>query len=496
MHAGLTRFYLISGLIVLTAILGAAIPLLSPLVIYSIMGAELFIIALIIIKFRASKSNDWIFIVGFIFPLIFAMILKITNQSLFGLWQVVLMILAPMGLMAFWKEMQKEILLKWFLIFFSAFLLIELISSITGRSRWDAALYQFVSDLKPLMWVLLGYKLCWDMKMERILNFTIKWYWLLAMFFVIFEWTAPGAYFALFSGVGGRPSEDTTSGLFPSRALGPFEHPSFLATTSAIFIIITVSRALILPVDKARNWFLVAMYFLLLVFSVQRQELVGCLVAVFLITLIANTKHLFLRLLLVLILGTVSGALFWDMFSQDLIQEASMWGLGTLTPIEHPRAQLFSGAWYVAHQYFPWGAGLGTYGGAGAEKFDHSLYLQLGFGNYWWYGNQDYLMDTYWPNSIGESGFFGALTLLMSYLFLIIYAMKRCVNEQLRARYYWAAAAASTAYILIISFSSPAFQDPRLFLLPAFLFGIASQVSKDQSKQKIVADADNHLKFQ
>lgn len=480
----LTKFSLIGGATFIAMILGASIALFGPVVAYTAIAIEVIVFALVLLKFRRSDSKDWVFVVAFLLPLILALVFKVTNQSMFGLWQLGLMALASIGLVTFWKEVQQEPLLRWFLASFTAFIFISIFSSITGRSHLSAALYQLISDFKPLVLVMLGYALRWDSRMEKLLGFTIRWFWLLAMLFVLFEWVAPDMYFTLFPGGGGQLSPDP-SGIFPSRALGPFEHPSFLATTAALFVILAVSRALMLPTHQGRNWFLAAMYFLLIVFSVQRQELAAILAAIYLIYLLANTKRLPIRLMFVILLSVISGLVFWSVFSQNLTQEAAIWGFGTLGQIEHPRAQIFSGALFVAQQYFPFGTGLGTYGGAGAEKFDQSLYQHLGFAYYWWYGKQDYLMDTYWPNSIAESGFMGAVALLISYLFLIIYAIKRCIKEHLVvARVYWAAAAAATAYILIISFSSPAFQDARLFIFPALLFGIASKISLDQHKEK------------
>jgi hypothetical protein len=472
-------------MISIAIIFGASIPYFSTDVVYAFMAISLIVFALTILRFRRSDSRDWVFTIALILPLLLALVFKITNQSMFGLWLIGLMALAPFGLTTFWKEVRQEALLRWFLVIFSIFISLGILSSITGRSHFSASNYQLISDLKPLILIILGYGLRWDLRMEKILDFILHWFWLFAIIFVLFEWLAPSMYFTLFPGGPGRMSTDTTSGLFPSRALGPFEHPSFLATTAAIFAILAASRALILPTKQRYNWFLTAIYFVLIIFSVQRQELASSILAIFLIYLLADTKQLAMRLMLLIPICIISSFIFWSVFSQNLIQEATMWGIGTLGPIAHPRAQLFAGAWFVAHQYFPIGAGLGTYGGAGAEKFDHSLYQYLGFANYWWYGKENYLMDTYWPNSIAETGFLGAIALLSSYLLLIIYAIKRCVKEHMTARLYWAAAAASTTYILTISFSSPAFQDARLFILPALLFGIASSASINPPKERV-----------
>ena len=143
------------------------------------------------------------------------------------------------------------------------------------------------------------------------------------------------------------------------------------------------------------------------------------------------------------------------------------------------------GAWRVASDYFPIGAGLGTYGGAGAAKFDDTLYRDLGFGRYYWFGKESYLTDTYWPNSIAETGFIGAVLLLAYFGLILVYATRRSIEAEGSRKIYWIAAAGALAYMLMLSLTSPSFQDPRLFLLPALLFGIAYSRSAKIEYEKV-----------
>jgi O-antigen ligase len=447
-------------------------------------GAAIPAFLLVLLQFRQSTSRDWIFAVAFPLPFAFAVLLKLLSISMFGLWQISLMILAPLGAARFWKDVSQARLLQWFLGAFFFFMALGVISTLTGRSHLLPAAYQLISDCKPVLLIVLGYALCWDSRQEGILGFVIRWFWLPALFLIAFEWAMPGAYFNIFPALGGRASPDP-SGIFPSRAVGPFEHPSFLATTAATFLILSVSRMSLSATKPWLNWYLAAMYLLLLIFAVQRQELVAAILAASLVFLISKPESFRARVLFVAAFASVAGAVFWIVFSENITREAALWGFGTVGPIEHPRAQIFSAAAFVADRYFPFGAGLGTFAGAGAEKFDTSLYEVLGFRNYWWYGHEDYLMDTYWPNSIAETGLFGAISLLMSYLLLFAYAIKCCLKSHPSSRPYWAATAGLMAYMLMLSFSSPAFQDSRLFVMPALMFGIASTVSRERFRAKI-----------
>lgn len=458
----------------LVALFGLGVALIGPIFGFAISGLMAAVILFLIGKYKDLNNREWLFIISFILPLLLSFVLKISEISLFGLWQVVILFIATAGVIEFWYDLKKEKLLKLFLISFVFFLIFAVISTVGGRSNFYALFYQLISDLKPLLVLMLGYVLIWNKRTESIIVYLVRWLWLPLMIFVAFEWLTPSLYFNIFPGL---LSEDPT-GIFPSRAVGLFEHPSFLSSTAAFFLIFTL--AFMKEISKSL-WvvsLLVVAYFLLIVFSVQRQELVACVSAGFLVFLLNKPDRFSIRLLVVAVFFILAGAFFWWIFSENIMIESESWGFGTFGALEHPRAQIFSGAWFLADHHFPSGSGLGTFGGAGAEKFDTSLYEDLGFQYYWWFGVEDFLMDTYWPNSIAESGYFGASFLFFSYFLLMVYAVKRSLGERPAVRHYWTTAAALMGYMLLLSFSSPAFQDLRLFIFPAMMFGIASQVSK------------------
>jgi len=303
---------------------------------------------------------------------------------------------------------------------------------------------------------------------------------------VAFEWAAPVLYFKVFTGkfVGIQDLTGDLSKIFPSRALGPFEHPGMFAGCAATFAILAASRAIFFNTGRWRSWFLVTMYFLLLVSSQERGELAACVAAVFLLYLLERPERLVPRLLLTFVLSAVSVVVFMTVFAESIEKEAKLAGFGTVSSIDHPRSQLFHGAWFLAQKYFPLGSGWGTYGGAGSSKFDLSTYDYLGFRSYWWYPKEDFLMDTYWPNPVAETGFLGATALFVSYLLLVIYAIKRCAEDHVSTKRYWACAAAMIAYTIANSPTSPSFQDPRLFVLPALMLGIASKLSQEMRHEK------------
>lgn len=409
-------------------------------------------------------------------PIVLSVIEKVTGAALVGVWQVVPLALAPLGVPMFVRACRESRALAAFAALFAFFLAWAALSSALGRSRPPAALYQFASDLKPMLLVVLGFAVLHGDAVEGVLRRLTSWLWLPLLAFVVFEWAAPGTFFRLFAGGGfARASEDPT-GLLPSRATGLFTHPSLLATTAAWFCVLAASLATQAHgAARAGALLLALVYFTLVIAAVQRQEVASLALALVLLWLLAVPAAIGRRLAASLLVAGAAAALFWFVHHENLLREFLSWGADPYRGIEHPRAQIMAGAWRVAAAHFPFGTGLGTFGGAGAAKFDHSLYLELGFGSYWWFGRQDFLLDTYWPNSLAETGPVGALALLLAYLMLLVHAMAGALRAPVgsAAQRHSGASAALLLYMLTLSTTSPAYQDPRLFLLPAVLVGIA-----------------------
>lgn len=467
------------GLAFLILLLSVSIALFGPMAgVFGLLlaGGAVFFLML---QFQTVQNRNWMFIFMFVLPLVLGMARKVTGISPFGIWQLGIIVLACFGLKRFGQDIVEQAWLRWSMIVFIMFLVIGALSTLAGRSHMYGALYQLFSDLKPVLALALGYAFAWNSRAEKIMWFLVRWFWLPCLIMVAFEWLATGAYLSVFAGVLSRGTSVDPTGFFPSRATGVFEHPSFLAASGAVFALLALARALTTPTARGKYWFAALMNFSLIVCAVQRQEMAAALGAGCLVFMLAKPHKVLGRTLVAALLGFIASIAFLALFSKNLETEAGQWGYGTVGALQQPRAQIFSGAFLMAKTYFPLGSGLGTYGGAGAEKFDPSVYDQLGFRHYWWYGKEDFLMDTYWPNSIAETGLFGALTLLLSYFLLLVYAVIRAVRELApRARSYWLSTTAMMAYMLMLSFSSPAFQDLRLFILPAMMFGIASTVSK------------------
>ena len=142
--------------------------------------------------------------------------------------------------------MKSHVWLKVAVACFVGFLLFALVSSVLGRSKRSAGLFQFVSDFKPLLAVALGYALMWDERCERWLSGAMAWSWLPMVAMVAFQWIAPGAFWSLTVRL--MPDMPMEQAFFvPSRALGIFEHPSMLASVCAGFVMLLYGRWLCAP---------------------------------------------------------------------------------------------------------------------------------------------------------------------------------------------------------------------------------------------------------
>lgn len=425
--------------------------------------------------FGSRQAMDVVFLGIVLACLLLPSCIKTIGVDLFPYVQLVFFVVSLSGLRTLFAESRQDQWLRAAIVIFCVYMAVGAGNSLLGRSVFMAAAYQFVSNLKPFLLVTLGYGLAWAALTERIFWGIVRWSLLPNFMMILGEWFAPTAYFAVFPS--GSSSMDP-SGIFPTRAVGIFEHPAVLANLASLLLIVTVARVWHVREERSLYVKVALGQLLVLICTAQRGELAAVLLAGMIGVL--QSDRIATRIKAWIAGGLLmAGCVYWVAYSTDIVREAFTWGIGSLGGPQHPRAQLFAGAVEVSSWNPPFGAGLGTYGGAGAEKFDVTLYDQLGFERYWWYLRENFLMDTYWPNSLAETGYLGALLLLCVYLLLGVYGARKANRAPLpMARAHWVAASCGIWYMLGNSLSSPAFQDPRLFLLAAVNFGIAAQLEK------------------
>ena len=421
---------------------------------------------------QANKGvRDWTIYIYFLYICLLPIAVKLSGIAvIIGAPQVIVFMAGALGLPAFLIYCGHSRLLVFALISFSLFLAFALLSSEFGRSRSFAAAYQLFSDLKPLLMLSAGFLAVWSVSAERFVDWWAKYYWAMSLVFVAAEWAAPGAYGKLFIGStqGGDPS-----GLFPSRAVGMTEHPAFLAAGASFFAIYSFGR--LLGGVNRRAWLIATGgNLLVLVCAVQRQALVGAFAAMMLMLLVSNPKALLQRAIVAGLVVLLVGVPVASVYSEYVQRDIATWGITSRGSIEAPRAQIYRTGMEVAKHYFPLGSGLGTYGGAGAAKYDDSLYYEMGFNRLWWFRTQNFLMDTYWPNPIAETGYFGTACLAGFYVLILLFMIAKAFKARPEMRVYWLICAGSFLSVLQLTATHPGFNDPRLALFSALMLGLAA----------------------
>lgn len=419
-------------------------------------------------------------IIGFFF--ILEIVHKTIGLPLYGYWQLVVLSIGFLGLHGLWKVIVSSTLMKFSAVAFSLFLLVLIVSTVhTSRSSLNAAMFQFVSDLKFPMALAFGIYIGSKVNVPLAIERTIWVFIPVAFSALMLQWISPDAYLGIFP-ASSVPVE--TASVLPSPGLSIFNHPSILAAVSAMLAIYSFSKW---KTDKARgglNGFVFFALMFLLIASNQRQEIFAFILVITLIYIFIAKQGLFPRSLGAMVTGGMVFLLYLAAFGDMFAREASSWGISTVQGITHPRAELYGGAQLIAKAYFPFGSGLGTFGGVGSSKYDLSLPYELGFGSSWWWRDKDaYLLDTYWPNSVAESGAIGALFLLIHYLLFAGYLFHKAIRSQSHhVRMYWLAAGGSFLWVLFDTPTSPGFQEMRLIFFPALMFGMAVHADRKATR--------------
>lgn len=403
---------------------------------------------------------------------------KTWGLPLYGYWQALILGIGFWGLKGLWKEISGSFVLKLSALSFAGFLLVAIISTLLASYiTADASLYQFLSDLKLPLALAFGIFMASKVDIASALERTIVVIVPIIIIFLFLQWVAPGAYLAVFR-ASRIPVE--LAGIFPSPGLSIFNHPSILAATTAALSIYCFAKWQIYKKQSGYTWVALLVLVFLLIASNQRQEIFAFILAVSSIYFFISRQGVAKRVLFAAVVSLAVFSMYAFVFGDMFKREEASWGISSSHAATHPRAQLYEGAVYLAKAYFPLGSGLGTYGGAGSSKFDLALPYKLGFSHTWWWQEKEaYLLDTYWPNSLAESGVLGALLLLLHYLFFGLHAFVKAHRAQsAQARMAWLCAGGSFMWVLFNTPTSPGFQEIRLLFFPALMFGMAVHLDR------------------
>ncbi|MFO1320286.1 MAG: hypothetical protein U1F52_11760 [Burkholderiales bacterium] len=484
---------LIIGFIVVALLVGAAAG----------VGLALYEVALVVGGFIAAAAwigrNTWmaqgsvgIFWSAIVLTFGTAFISTFSPRPINGLMELWLLALAGLAVASYVEWAPRCSVLKWSTALFLIFLTFAGISSVYGGSKPIAAVYQFLYDLKFPFMLLLGFRVGWRESTERGFWRLTNWLWLPLIIVVAWQLLSPSSFSAIAVGVTDKLEAKYGNPFIPglrARATGPFPHSGHLALFAVFFASICAIRMISQGLRSAGFMTTVAFlgYLALTLLSGQRQELAALLMiigAMFIVYRIRSVTSAAIGVTMASVLGLI---VVIALLGHDQVERLKdEWGFGSaMSPLTAPRTVFFWDSIKLADKAFPFGTGLGTFAGEGARLFDHSYYDSLGYGRFWWYKLQLFLVDTYWPNFIAEAGWFGALAFFLIPVLIVLYAFSRSWRESDPfAKRLWAMAFAGNAIALVVSLTSPLYSDPNFVAVILMMFGMAYGLTYPAAEQE------------
>lgn len=388
--------------------------------------------------------------------------------------------LAPAIVLGLWRQMRHDRLLRMALCLWGAYFAFSLLSSLVGRSQALPAIWQLQYNLKWLLMFGLGGLIVWGKSSERVWRLILVHSWWILAVIVALEITWPGGHARLF----GPPPDLHSNPLlgFGLRYRGPFIHSGNLAIISALLAAASLVMALS---SSGRQWlWCVCAYLGLMLLSGQRQESFAALLTVGLFMLLYCRRYWFILALIAVLCLPVVLIVVSQLDHLPMQEILAQWGVVDSVSALSERAILSINGTYIAQSYFPLGSGLGTYGGAGAQKFDQSLFVELGFGRYWWFRQGLFLVDTFWPSIVAESGFLAAALLLLTFMLLWFGLLWRCVLV-IRSGGCVAPVLTALGALSLLLFNTPSsavLTDPRGAFLFWLIIGCGWRVAAEEGR--------------
>lgn len=385
-----------------------------------------------------------------------------------------------------------KVLVAVFLLFFA----LGAASSLrAGHIHWHAFIYQVGYDLKLPIMLLAGFCVSLGEKGEQRFWLLVKIVLVLCLAALALELAAPSLHHLIArNATSARNGNPLLPGL--PLATGPFVHPGVLASMAALFLCCVFARWLSGQGSRAGNVALCGGFLLVMLLSGQRQEFLDAMVACAILLFSSRMKPGLGSVLVALLgLAVVAGAVLLLLGPGNRAELAMQWGLSpSYQALTSPRTVFYVDAVQLANSHFPLGTGFGKFAGEAARLFDRSVYETLGYGaRYWWYRQDLFLLDTYWPNLFAEAGWIGGGAVLLLGVLVTCYALQRAwtVREP-RERLLWRLAFVGHFLALSGSMTAPIYGDPNAVALPFMFFGIAFAYSLKLRRQEAAELAARH----
>ena len=236
-----------------------------------------------------------------------------------------------------------------------------------------------------------------------------------------------------------------------------FLHPGQLAFVAAIVAGIYCWRLIAYGVNRNILWLAVALVILLL--TLERQEIVAVAVLLPSLTLMTRRSHIlgerFVLGSLTLIGATVVLLPLLSVLSNYVRFVATRLELAAVGSSQAARVVFYVFGYQLANERFPLGVGFGSFGGYAAKVFDSPYYSQLGFSSFSWYREGMYLTDTFWPHVYAEAGWFGFTAYVIALGALVVGMWYAFRNSRYReSRMYARTSLFSILFLLSVSLTS------------------------------------------
>ena len=374
-------------------------------------------------------------------------------------------------LLVFFNTLKFRIrLLKNALLFFAVYFIIAIISSLFGEVVFGQFILQLSLDLKPFI-IMALLILCYDNNTVSRFEMFLKYILICNLPFVIWQIISVSTYDEFFSNGSHFGLVYTADGGEYSRAAGAFWFTGIYALFCSLSVGYFFSKILTVKESNNTDWFFLFLSTGLLTLSLSRGEIFSCIVSCILIYLIYSKNFIFKKINLVGLLSAFFIVLV--VFSAEL--ERWMVELGFLTGTIDlaPRAIFMQSALSISGEYFPFGAGLGSFGGKAAVDYDSIFFYKYLISHEWYFNYGYFLTDTFWPKVLAETGVFGAIFYLLVFVVLLKIAAQ---SRSLCAGYTLFA----LLFMLINSLSAPVLNDSFSMALSFFLFfGIFNRGGKE-----------------
>lgn len=198
-------------------------------------------------------------------------------------------------------------------------------------------------------------------------------------------------------------------------------HPGAFAALMGICFCFSFAEALI---RKKSIYILMSVIFLIsIIFSMRRTTLLGVLIAFFSVLLLKEVRKkiafriVFTHINIILVVLTLFSGIIFVSYENLVVSYIKH---------ESPRLFLLKAGIKIAKDYFPLGAGFGTFSGGINQKFYSPLFYKyrLNYISGLSESTRNFINDTFWPHILAETGVLG----FICYVWIIVIFFLICLK--------------------------------------------------------------------